>query len=95
MPDLQFSPEIYDDIVIWTDYRNGNYDVYGCYLSAAEWTPTETPPAKFTPSESLEPSEPFEFPDLTETEVEVLIVVIAAVVYLLDWLKRRKEENSH
>ncbi|MGD2251047.1 MAG: hypothetical protein PVF58_21840 [Candidatus Methanofastidiosia archaeon] len=29
----QGGPEIYGDIVVWTDFRNGNYDIYGYNLT--------------------------------------------------------------
>jgi beta propeller repeat protein len=32
----QGSPSIWGDIVVWTDSRNGNYDIYGCNLRTGE-----------------------------------------------------------
>ena len=40
----QRSPEIYGDIVVWVDERNGNEDIYGYNLSTQEEFPITTEP---------------------------------------------------
>ncbi len=30
----QQSPAVYEDVVVWEDHRNGNWDIYGCYLQS-------------------------------------------------------------
>ena len=32
----QWFPAIYEDIVVWHDYRNGKWDIYGYNLSTKE-----------------------------------------------------------
>ncbi len=43
-PYNQYNPAIYQDIVVWEDSRNGNYDIYGCNLSTREEFPICTDP---------------------------------------------------
>ena len=35
-PQGQYSPAIYGDVVVWTDYRNKNHDIYGYNLKTKE-----------------------------------------------------------
>ncbi len=37
-PDTQTGPAIYGDIVVWTDHRNENYDIYGSFF--LQWNGT-------------------------------------------------------
>ncbi|MBU7016642.1 MAG: hypothetical protein HXS44_03985 [Theionarchaea archaeon] len=44
-PSNQRSPAIYGNIVVWTDYRNGNCDIYGYDLSTSEEFQITTDPS--------------------------------------------------
>lgn len=89
-------PAIYDDVVVWEDYRNGNWDVYGYNISdILERLPSlsPSPSFSFSPTERLAPLHDI-LDTITRNPLEWLLVVICAGVLAAALLQRWREKSG-
>ncbi|MBU4031919.1 MAG: hypothetical protein KKH41_05475 [Candidatus Thermoplasmatota archaeon] len=50
-PYSQVDPDVYEDTIIWVDYRNGNPDIYAyCFTNSTEWAVCTNPSAQLKPA---------------------------------------------
>lgn len=89
----QRNPAVYGDIVVWTDDRNNNEDIYGCKVNL----PRDLPPVTYPPT-SLSPASPPTpplIPLLRDLIYAILVVglIVTIVVAKMTIMKERPAEK--